>query len=112
VNTIPLPYDAKGNLLGDLTRTFTYDQANRLTSGGVSGGATNTLTYDPLGRLFSITGTGAGSYLYDGSEITGVVQNGTTTMRAAGCPYAAWHPDRDRGALARSDPRRDRGPAA
>jgi len=30
--------------------------------------------------LFSITGTGAGSYLYDGSEIAGVVQNGTTTM--------------------------------
>ena len=80
VNTIPMPYDAKGNLLGDLTRTYTYDQANRLTSGGVSGGATNTLTYDPLSRLFSITGTGAGSYLYDGSEIAGVVQNGTTTM--------------------------------
>ena len=75
-----MPYDAKGNLLGDLTRTYTYDQANRLTSGGVSGGATNTLTYDPLSRLFSITGTGAGSYLYDGSEIAGVVQNGTTTM--------------------------------
>lgn len=80
VNNVPLPYDAKGNLLGDLTRTYTYDQANRLTSGGVSGGATNTLTYDPLSRLFSITGTGAGSYLYDGSEIAGVVQNGTTTM--------------------------------
>lgn len=80
VNNVPLPYDAKGNLLGDLTRTYTYDQANRLTSGGVAGGATNTLTYDPLSRLFSITGTGAGSYLYDGSEIAGVVQNGTTTM--------------------------------
>jgi RHS repeat-associated protein len=78
--TVLNPYDLKGNMLGDPGRTFTYDQANRLTSGTVSGGGTNTLAYDPLSRLFSITGTGAGSYLYDGSEIAGVVQNGTTTM--------------------------------
>jgi RHS repeat-associated protein len=80
LNTINLPYDLKGNLQGDLTRTYLYDQANRLTSGGIAGGATNTLAYDPLSRLYSITGTGAGSYLYDGSEIAGVVQNGTTTL--------------------------------
>lgn len=77
VNTIPLPYDAKGNLLGDLTRTYTYDQANRLTSGGVSGGATTTLTYDPLSRLYATTGTNSGAYLYDGAEITGVITSGT-----------------------------------
>ncbi len=98
LNNVNLPYDAKGNLQGDLTRTYLYDQANRLTSGGVSGGAVNTLAYDPLSRLYSITGTQAGSYLYDGVEIAGVVQNGTTTVvnRVVRGPWAdetvATHP--------------------
>jgi RHS repeat-associated protein len=51
-------YDARGNLISDGTRTFTYDLENRLT--GVSSGASSvSLTYDALGRLSATNAGGS-----------------------------------------------------
>ncbi|WP_396594831.1 peptidoglycan DD-metalloendopeptidase family protein [Brevundimonas sp. R86498] len=72
-NGAPLPYDLKGNLLGDGVRAFTYDQANKLR--GVSGPATGTLTYDPLDRLSRLTGTQGATYAYAGSDEIAALAN-------------------------------------
>jgi RHS repeat-associated protein len=57
-----LGYDAKGNLVSDGTRTFSYTAENRLaTAPGVN------LGHDPLGRLY---GTLSGVILdYDGTDV-------------------------------------------
>ncbi|RZJ02494.1 MAG: hypothetical protein EON89_15020 [Brevundimonas sp.] len=64
-------WDARGNLTSDSVRSYTYDAANRLLTGGGS-----TLTYDPLDRLYQMTGTGAGWFQYDGSQLAGVFAAG------------------------------------
>lgn len=80
VNGVMLPYDLKGNLLGDPVRAFTYDQANKLRSVGPtgSGTTTGTLTYDPLDRLSVLTGTQGATYAYAGSaEIAALANTGS-----------------------------------
>jgi RHS repeat-associated protein len=73
-------HDAKGNLLGDGTRVWTYDQANRLRSSATDRTVNATLSYDALGRLGELTGTQGARYLYDGNEIAGIVANGSTGL--------------------------------
>lgn len=43
----PLFHDLKGNLQYDGTHAYFFDQANRLTGGGLYGGTTYNLAYDP-----------------------------------------------------------------
>jgi len=79
VGTAHLEHDARGNLLSDGTRTFTYDIENRLTE--VRQGTTSvmTLEYDPLGRLFrTVAGTANTTFLYDGDALVAEF-NGTST---------------------------------
>lgn len=73
-------HDAKGNLLSDGTRVYTYDQANRLRSSATGGTVNSTLSYDSLGRLGELTGTQGARYLYDGDEISGIIPNGSTGL--------------------------------
>lgn len=80
VDGTPLPYDLKGNLLGNAQRAYTYDQANRLRSVTPSGGSTSTLSYDPLSRLSEMVGTQGAWYLYDGVEISGIASVGGTSL--------------------------------
>lgn len=79
VNGAALPYDLKGNLLGDSVRGFTYDQANKLrTVFPVGGSTTGTLTYDALDRLSILTGTQGATYAYAGSgEIAALANTGS-----------------------------------
>ena len=59
-------YDGNGNLAGDGTYTYAYDNENRLI--GRSGGIT--LTYDPLGHLFSVAGPlGTTQFFYDSNNL-------------------------------------------
>jgi RHS repeat-associated protein len=78
---VPLPYDLKGNLQGDLTRGYTYDQANRLRTQFYTT-PTGGLSYDPLSRLSEVTGTQGARFVYDGNEIGGVAANtgGSNTL--------------------------------
>lgn len=78
---VPLPYDLKGNLQGDLTRGYTYDQANRLRTQFYTS-PTGSLSYDPLSRLSEVTGTQGARFVYDGNEIGGVAANtgGSNTL--------------------------------
>lgn len=69
-----LTWSTQGNLIGDGTRTYTYDSASRLTGVGSS-----TLSYDPLDRLSQMVGTQGARYLYDGSQITGVISASSGT---------------------------------
>jgi RHS repeat-associated protein len=70
-------HDTNGNIAGDGTWTFTYDQNNRLKTANKTG-ASLTLAYDAEGRLRQ---HGAGTNkLYDGHEL---VAEYTTTMAAA-----------------------------
>jgi RHS repeat-associated protein len=78
-NGTPFSYDANGNLTNDGARTYAYDAANRLVSGGSPSGS---ITYDALGRLDVLTGALGGRYVYDGVEAvafadpsTNVIQN-------------------------------------
>ncbi|RZI98547.1 MAG: hypothetical protein EON90_13035 [Brevundimonas sp.] len=66
-------WDTRGNLMSDSVRSYTYDAANRLLTGGGS-----TLTYDALDRLYQMTGTGAGRFQYDGSQLAAVFDSGGT----------------------------------
>jgi len=61
-------YDANGNLTGDGTYTFTYDEENRLrTASGA--GYTSTYEYDPLGRRRAKIVNGVTTrYASDGAE--------------------------------------------
>ena len=61
-------YDCRGNLTFDGTRTFTYDEENRLLT--EAGPVTAVLSYDPLGRLnqSQINGTTT-NFLYSGSKL-------------------------------------------
>ncbi|RZI99383.1 MAG: RHS repeat-associated core domain-containing protein, partial [Brevundimonas sp.] len=68
-------WEARGNLTSDSVRSYTYDAANRLLTGGGS-----TLSYDPLDRLYEMTGTGAGRFQYDGSQLAGVFDSGGTMV--------------------------------
>lgn len=62
-------YDARGNLISDGSRNFSYDLENRLKS--VSGAASMTLDYDPLGRLRQTTASSvATEFLYDGDALS------------------------------------------
>ena len=80
-------FDARGNLICDGVRKFTYDIENRLlTKSPISAIPDLTLTYDPEGRLSS---TKAGSvttqFLYDGVNLIGEydVTSGSMTARYA-----------------------------
>jgi len=74
-------YDANGNLLGDGTRTFTYDFGNRLLSAN-GGGTSMTLTYDPLDRLETTTVSGTTTtYLWDGGDLVATYNGSTLTER-------------------------------
>jgi RHS repeat-associated protein len=72
-------YDANGNMLGDGTKTYTYDVENRLLTG--SGAATTTLQYDPLGRLWRIVVPAKTiEFVYDGDALV-YEYNGATVVR-------------------------------
>jgi len=61
-----LNYDGRGNMTGDGTNSFAFDNLNRLKS--VNG--TTTLDYDPLGRLWQeVSGGNTLRFAYDGSDL-------------------------------------------
>ncbi|GAB1719359.1 MAG: hypothetical protein NTAFB09_10900 [Nitrosospira sp.] len=75
-------YDSNGNLAGDGTWTYTYDQDNRLRSANKTG-QTFALTYDALGRLRHTTkDTFINSdLLYDGTDVVGEYASGGLIRR-------------------------------
>lgn len=77
-NGTPLTYDANGNLTNDGTRSYSYDAANRLVSGGSPSGS---LTYDALGRLDVLTGALGGRYVYDGVEAVAFANPSTNVVQ-------------------------------
>ena len=68
VGGIAQGYDAKGNLSGDGTYTFEYDEENRLRT-AVGSGNTVSYGYDPAGRRWDKTVNGTVTrFLSDGAE--------------------------------------------
>jgi RHS repeat-associated protein len=64
--TASFTYDLNGNLTSDGSRTFTYDEENRLVA--ASGGVT--LRYDPLGRLYeAVSLAGTRRFIWDGDAL-------------------------------------------
>jgi RHS repeat-associated protein len=61
-NGVQFSHDAKGNLLSDGTRSYSYTADNRLASGG-----STDIYYDPLGRLAHLTGS-ATDLRYNGAQ--------------------------------------------
>jgi RHS repeat-associated protein len=75
-----LTYDARGNLTGDGSRTFTYDAFNRLTA--VAGAGAMTFAYDPAGRLYETVGSGSTTrFLYDGRQAIGEYNSSGALIR-------------------------------
>jgi RHS repeat-associated protein len=68
-------YDARGNLTGDGSRTFSYDVENRLLTVGGSGSMT--LDYDPLGRLRQTIAGVTTQFLYDGDRLVAEYTTGS-----------------------------------
>jgi YD repeat-containing protein len=63
-------YDANGNLTGDGTNTYVYDDENRLVT--ATGSHPASLAYDPLGRLWQVTNNATGAvtrFVYDGDAL-------------------------------------------
>lgn len=68
VNTATVTYDANGNLTGDGTWTYGYDEENRLRKANKTG-STITYEYDPLGRRRAkVVNNVKTRYLSDGAE--------------------------------------------
>jgi len=68
VDNAAFNYDARGNLISDGSRNFTYDYENRLLT--ASGSVEGALSYDPLGRLRSFeTDDVTTEFLYDGDRL-------------------------------------------
>ncbi len=65
--SVPLGYDARGNLTSSGSETFTYSSETFLTSkqGAVS------LAYDPLGRLYQTSAPAVTRFAYDGADLIG-----------------------------------------
>ncbi len=65
-----LSYDGRGNLTGDGTWRWVYDEADRLTS-ATRTGTSVALAYDALGRLRqeTLNGSGVTELLYDGADL-------------------------------------------
>jgi RHS repeat-associated protein len=78
-----MQYDANGNLLNDGTNTYNWNARNELVQ--ITGGSTSTFTYDALGRRQSVTVNGvASNYVYDGLNIVGELNTGTTYLTGLG----------------------------
>ena len=68
VNSASISYDRRGNLTGDGTNSFTYDQLNRMTAAATPA-ATASFSYDALGNRLSATLAGATTLsLMDGNR--------------------------------------------
>ncbi len=67
--SVPLGYDARGNLTSSGSDTLTYSSENFLT--GITGEVS--LSYDPFGRLYETDGTAGGNgrtrFAYDGTDM-------------------------------------------
>jgi len=73
-------YDARGNLVSDGFRSFTYDVENHLLS--ETGGAGLTLSYDPLSRLYQTSsGSAVTQFLYDGDRLVAEYSGSGTVLR-------------------------------
>jgi YD repeat-containing protein len=82
-NGVTMQYDANGNLLSDGTNTYNWNARNQLVQ--ITGGSTSTFTYDALGRRQSVTINGvASNYVYDGLNIVGELNTGTTYLTGLG----------------------------
>jgi len=78
-------HDARGNLVSDGDRDFTYDLENRVLT--ASGTVSGTLAYDPLGRLHSYAAGGATTeFLYDGDRLVAEYVSGAVADRYAHGP--------------------------
>jgi RHS repeat-associated protein len=73
-------YDARGNVTGDGSRTFTYDIENRMLT-AVSGGTTVAFSYDPIGRLRQTVGAATTQFLYDGDRLVAEYNDTGTLLR-------------------------------
>ncbi|WP_167551839.1 RHS repeat-associated core domain-containing protein, partial [Xanthomonas axonopodis] len=77
-NGVALSYDDNGNLLNDGTRSYTWDDRDRLSQISQSGTVIASYSYDALGRRTAKTEGGATTqYLYDGPDTVQETQ-GTT----------------------------------
>ena len=82
-NGVTMQYDANGNLLNDGTNTYNWNARNQLVQ--ITGGTTSTFAYDALGRRQSVTVNGvASNYVYDGLNIVGELNTGTTYLTGLG----------------------------
>lgn len=70
-----ITYDARGNLTGTGSNTYTYSSENLLLTGPSSAA----LSYDPLMRLYGATGSATEFYAYDGTDRI-AEYNGSGTM--------------------------------
>ena len=77
----PLTYDAAGNLTGDGTATYTWNNAGRLQQVN-TGSTTVSFTYDALGRRSSKTVNGTTeTYHFDGGRVAYVTDASGTVLR-------------------------------
>jgi RHS repeat-associated protein len=69
VNSTSVTHDARGNLISDGSRSYSYSSENLLTS-STAGSVTTTMAYDPLLRLYD-TGSAAfpTQWAYDGANL-------------------------------------------
>lgn len=81
INGQDITYDDNGNLTSDGSKTYGYDDENRLIS--VSGAVTASILYDPLGRLHQLVTTVGGvtvtrQFLFDGDALVAEYSNGSS----------------------------------
>jgi RHS repeat-associated protein len=80
VGGVAMSYDNRGNLTGDGTWTWTYDEANQLRT-GVRAGVSVALAYDGEGRLRqeTLNSSAVTQFLYDGADLV-AEYGGTGTL--------------------------------
>lgn len=61
-------HDLRGDTTAIGTKTYGYDDDNRLTSASGGGLTATTMAYDPAGRLKWVSGTALTRFLYDGPQ--------------------------------------------
>lgn len=77
-STVALSYDANGNLLSDGSRTYVWDDRDRLSQIQQGGTTIASFSYDALGRRISRSEAGTTTnYLYDGQNVVQETQGST-----------------------------------
>lgn len=80
VGSVSPTYNGNGNLNYDGLRTYGYDVENKLTATYVGGTTTSTLSYDPLNRLDTYNPGSVHKFIYDGDQITALIDASGTIL--------------------------------